>query len=86
MHRIQRRETDIRERKTFQRCKEYIRDSFYKEGEQAEGPEILKSEVEPTLANLNRNKAAGTDGIVTEMLVNISNISIMHMSIYIFSF
>lgn len=51
---------------------EYIEEHFHDEGEQMaiyrniDGPEILKSEVESGLAKLNRNKAAGPDGIVRD--------------------
>lgn len=38
--------------------------------------EILKTQVEAALAKLNRNKVAGPEGIITEMLTALDNFSI----------
>lgn len=41
-----------------------------------EGPEILKDGVRSALQQMNRNKSAWYDGIVTEMLSTLDNFSI----------
>ena len=59
----------------LRRWSEYIGESFHdnrggkpKITKNLEGPRILKSEVRTAIAEMKRNKAAGPDGIVAEMI------------------
>lgn len=74
-------EVHIREGKKL--CwNEYIGEIFHYKREQpvihkiTEWPEILKTKVEVAMAKLNRNKAVGPDGIVTEMLIALDDFGI----------
>lgn len=69
----------LEKEKILQHWNKYIGELFHNERKQPEytyGPEILKTEVEAALAKLNRNKAAGPDGIVTKMLTALDDFSI----------
>lgn len=61
MHQDRGQDTDMRERKIIQSSNEHIGRHFHDEKSaiyrNIEGQEILKSEAETELANLNRNKA-----------------------------
>jgi len=66
--------------KILERWSEYISELFHDErGEKPtihknmEGPPILRSEVEAALRKMKKNKAAGPDEIVTEMLTSLED-------------
>ena len=69
--------------KILQRWTEYISDLFADDRgnkpeiwKSMEGPEILTSEVRAALQKLKKNKAAGPDDIVTEMIVALEDFGI----------
>lgn len=81
MYKIQGRNADIRE-KILQRWNKYIGELFPDQREQpaiyrsTDELEILKTETEAALSTLNRNKAAGPDTIVIEMLATFGDFGI----------
>ena len=75
MHKIKRWHFNNGKDKISERWSEYIEDLFDDERGQkpvirknVEGPRILKAEVTAAIAYMKRNKAAGPDGIVVEMI------------------
>ena len=67
----------------LKRWSEYIEELFYDDRGQKplirkniEGPRILKSEVSAAVAHTKRNKAAGPDGIVVEMIEALEDFGI----------
>ena len=67
----------------MERWAEYINDLFNDDRiekptilKNMDGPKILKSEVESSLRKLKRNKAAGPDEVVTEMMIALEDYGI----------